>query len=72
MKVTCGCIGPQRLHFDRNLRLSTGPQNSLVPPGIISLGGHGNCSLPEHLSLPLVYCEGRVAQYLLFSVVICR
>jgi hypothetical protein len=72
MKVNSGCIGPQSLHFDRSLSLSTGLQRSLVLPCIISLGGPGNCSLPEHLSLPLVYCEGRVAQTLVIGVVICR
>ena len=72
MNFSSGCIGPQSLHFDRSLSLSTGPQCSLVPPCIISLGGPGNCSLPEQLSLPLVYCEGCVAQSLVIGVVICR
>ena len=72
MKVTSGCIGPESLHFDRSLSLSTGLQSSIVPPCIISLGGPGNCSLPEHMSLPLVYCEGHVAQSLVIGVVIYR
>ena len=37
-KFTSGFIGPQILNFERSLRLSPGPQNSLVPPCIISLG----------------------------------
>jgi hypothetical protein len=72
MKVTSGCIEPQSLHFDISLSLSTGLQRSLVPPCIISLGRPGNWSLPEHLSLPLVYCEGRVSQSFVIGVVICK
>ena len=39
MKVYQWYFGPKILNFERSLRLSTGPQRSLVPPCKISLGG---------------------------------
>jgi hypothetical protein len=32
----------------------------------------GNCSILEYMSSPLVYCQVRVAQSLVFGVVICK
>ena len=43
--LTSGFIGPQILNFERSISLSPGPQNSLVPPYKISLGGPGSRSI---------------------------
>ena len=37
--ITSGFIGPQILNFERSLSLYPGPNNSLVSPCKISLGG---------------------------------
>ena len=47
-KLTSGFIGSQILIFERNISLSPGPENSLVPPYKLSLGGPAQRSLAQN------------------------
>jgi hypothetical protein len=50
-KLTSGFIGPKILNFERSLRLTPGPQSSLVPSYNIWLGG------PADINFLLVVCS---------------